>query len=297
MMKKFNKYNSFVQRLLYTKIYRAPKWIYRKLVNQKINRDQDYLVPMRIGHKIKIRPTQRYLENVIYSGQYNDENVFWIKPLMEDGSVIMDIGANVGLYTCAYAEYFKKLKIQIYAIEAVANNFKNLKENIEINNFSNIKIDQIALGKEEGELVFDLPYEGFIGNAVGGNIFTSNETKKFQTKVKMITLDKYAVENKIERCDFLKIDVEGAEYFVFQGAAKFLEKCRPVVQSEFNAHWLKQANVNFQDFVKLFLSLNYLCAIEKGNTIEVINNPEQFVLQDQLVDLIFIPQEKLDLLN
>lgn len=291
-MKKINKYKTSFQKFTYTKAFRAPKWIFKKLSNRKIDSRKNYLVPMRIGHKITIQPTQRYLENVIYSGQYNDENVFWIEPILQNGSVIVDIGANIGLYTCAYAEYFKKYNLKIYAIEAVESNFKALKYNIDLNKYKNIQSDHIALGKEEGELVFDLPYEGFVGNAVGGNINKENTKKLYKSKVKMITLDQYANENNINQCDFLKIDVEGAEFFVFQGASDFLKKCRPVVQAEFNAHWLGEANVGYQDFVNLFLGLDYNCALEVDDKIELIDNPHEYKMTSQLIDMVFIPKEK-----
>lgn len=77
-------------------------WFFRKVMNRPIQRDKSYRVQMRLGHKMQLRPTQRYLENVIYSGQYHDENIFFVKPLIDEGSVILDIGANIGLYTCAY---------------------------------------------------------------------------------------------------------------------------------------------------------------------------------------------------
>ncbi len=221
-MKNIPKVNSLVHKITYSKAYRAPKWIMRKWVNRNIQKDKDYKVQMRLGHLMQLRPTQRYLENVIYSGQYHDENIFFVRPLINEGAVILDIGANIGLYTCAYAQYFKNQNIKIYAIEAVETNFNVLKENILLNGFQNIQVDHLALGREEGELTFHLPSKDFVGNAVGGNIHEGSCEDLYEAKVKMITLDHYAKEKDITRCDFLKIDVEGAEYFVFEGGKKLV---------------------------------------------------------------------------
>ncbi len=291
-MRKIEKIPSLIHRITYSRPYRAPKWLLRKMAHRNINENKEYIVPMSLGHQIKLRPTKRYLENVIYSGQYHDENIFFIKPLIEEGAVILDIGANIGLYTCAYAEYFKEKNIKIYAIEAVETNYKILNENIRLNQFSNIKSFHLALGKEEGELEFNLPSKDFVGNAVGANI--NKEQSGYVSKVKMITLDSFAKEQGLERCDFLKIDVEGAEYFIFEGGRNFLEKCRPVIEAEYNAYWLEQVKISFNDFAEFFTELDYLCAIERDSNFEIIENPQTYQVNEGLVDLLFIPKEKLE---
>lgn len=296
-MKIIPKVNSICHRITYSKAYRAPKWLFRKIMNSNIQKDKNYQVGMRLGHMMQLRPTQRYLENVIYSGQYHDENVFFIRPLISKGAVILDIGANIGLYTCAYAQYFGAQDIKIYGIEAVETNYNILLENIRLNGFNNIQADHLALGKEEGELTFDLPSKDFVGNAVGGNVHKDDSSETYRTKVKMITLDSYAESNGIERCDFMKIDVEGAELFIFEGGKKFLSQCRPVIEAEYNAYWLEQVNISFKDFAQFFIELDYLCAVERSDCFEVIENSLEFSINEGLVDLLFVPREKLELLT
>lgn len=291
-MKNIPKVHSLHHKITYSKAYRAPKWLFRKILNRNIQRDRNYLVDMRLGHQMQLRPTQRYLENVIYSGQYHDENIFFVRPLISKGSIILDIGANIGLYTCAYAQYFKEEDIKIYAIEAVETNFNVLKENIRLNRFKNIQADHLALGKEEGELTFHLPSKDFVGNAVGANVHQENSSDVYEAKVKMITLDTYAQQNGIDRCDFMKIDVEGAEYFVFEGGRNFLSQCRPVIEAEYNSYWLKQVNKSFRDFAQFFVDLDYLCAVERKDCFEVISDPLEYSINEGLVDLLFVPREK-----
>jgi len=82
-----------------------------------------------------------------------------------------------------------------------------------LNHLSNVQIDHLALGKDNGTLTFKLPSDDYIGNAVGENIKKSSSDSKdvfILEQVEMLTLDAYAQKNNITRCDFIKIDIEGA---------------------------------------------------------------------------------------
>lgn len=289
---KISKFQNIAQRIIYSRPYRAPAWLWNRINNNSPDPKRDYLVQMRLGHSMQIRPTQNYLKNIIHSRQYHDENVFLLNPFLKKGSVVLDIGANIGLYSCAYSQYFKNLDLKIYAIEALENNYKQIKKNIDLNNFRNIFPFYLALGNENGILEFNLPSEDFVGNIAGSNVDTLNKSD-VKISVPMFTLDHFAKENSIESCDFLKIDIEGAEYWAFEGGLEFLKKTRPVIQTEYNRYWLGQVGKSFEDFYKLFQPLDYVFAIEKEDSYEVIPQPESFKIVNELVDLLFIPKEKL----
>lgn len=241
---------------------------------------------------MRIRPTQPYLKNILFSGQYHDENIFMASQFLKPGSVILDIGANIGLYACAYAQVYKDLKPTVFAIEALKNNFLQLQDNISRNNFSNILPFNLAMGNKAGTLTITLPSEDFVGNAVGDNINT-NSGEGIKSEVPMVTLDSFTSEHKIDACDFIKIDIEGAEYFVFEGGMNFLKKTRPVIQTEYNRHWVENIGKSFSDFYKLFNELDYLIAIEKDESFELLEAPEAFEVNEDLLDFLFIPKEKL----
>jgi FkbM family methyltransferase len=293
------KYNSLSERIRYSKIYRAPEWIWRKLsLGQNT---KECLVKMRLGHKMNIIPGQGYLKSVVLARQYHDDNVFIMKKFLKPGSVVLDIGANVGLYSCAYAQYFKDLNISIFSIEAFYPNFCQLKKNCELNQFSNINFFNIAFGDKEGELAMLAPDENFVGNLAGANVLSDRDKKeasnlnhkKFITK--MTTLDKWAVEHNIESCDFIKIDIEGAEYFTFIGGRNFIIKTRPAIQTEFNMYWLNNVGVQSNQFLEFFKDLNYVIALEKEHSYDFITNEKFKELTEnssEIFDILFIPKEK-----
>jgi len=293
------KYNNFFEHLLYHKLYRAPRWLWRKVILG--NNPKAQVVKMRLGHKMNIVPSQQYLKSVIWARQYHDENIFVLRKFITKKAVILDIGANIGLYSCAYAQYFKDIDLKVYSIEAFTPNFLQLKKNVELNHFDKINIFNIALGNKVGELEMFAPDENFVGNMAGANVLSQSDKneatqknhKKFTTK--MITLDQWAREQNLDRCDFIKIDIEGAEYFTFIGGREFIAKTRPVIQTEFNMYWLNNIGVKAQDFLDFFSKLDYVIALEEENSYRLISDAElveKTLDKMAIFDILFIPKEK-----
>lgn len=292
--KMINKLPNFWLKFRYSKIFRLPMWMYNKVIYAELNPKNFYTTKMRLGHKIKLKPTQRYLSNVLVSRQYHDQDIYFVDRIVPDGGVVLDIGANIGLYTCAFAQFFRSKNVKIYAIEAVQSNYNVLNDNVTLNSFSNVKTYRCALGESSGELTFFLPNEGYVGNLAGSNMYTEDDIKNISSDtikeiVPMITLDDWAKENHIDRCDFMKIDIEGAEMFAFKGGRKFIEKTRPVIQCEYNKGWLDNQNITLNDLKTFFLSMDYIVMVEKGDVfVNLPLNHESYYL----VDLLFIPREK-----
>jgi FkbM family methyltransferase len=290
------KYQTIVQKLMYTKLFRSPLWFLKKIQYRNYLPTQYYQTKMRIGHIIKLIPTQRYLYNTLINRQYHDENIFLAKRFITSSQpIIFDIGANIGLYTCAYAQYFKALNPRIIAIEAMESNYQLLVENVKLNGFENVTPIHIALGKESGELEFLVPQDHSVGNFAGNNITSPTEedkNKMITKKVKMITLDELASQLKVERCDFMKVDIEGAEYFMFSGGHKFISQHRPVIQFEYNSYWLHQNQISFNHFYNFFNELNYDFYFEQKDYFQKIPNADSFNVTTDLVDILLVPKEK-----
>lgn len=134
------------------------------------------------------------------------------------GGVIYDIGANVGFYSLLAAELTGE-KGQVYAFEPLPRNIEFLKQHVQINRFENIKIFEAAISDHEGEAFFDL----------GASTAMGHLSQVGELKVKLASLDEMLATGEILPPDFMKIDVEGAEFEVIQGAQKILEKYHPTL--------------------------------------------------------------------
>jgi hypothetical protein len=105
-------------------------------------------------------------------------------------------------------------------------------------------------------------------------------------------MDSFFEKQKLNRIDFIKCDVEGAELFVFKGGIKTIEKYRPIILSEMYLSWTLKFNYQPNDIIKFFENLNYKCVPlkdlgSKNFITNMLENSEE-------TNFLFIPIEKID---
>jgi FkbM family methyltransferase len=280
-------------RLTRTKVLRAPSWLLNRLRFRGVGPRDTVSIRMKLGHRIELAPTQDYLYRVLLNRTYHDDSVEFLARHLKPGSVILDVGANIGLVTCAYAQRLAFLGPRIYAFEAVARNFERLRRNVALNRFEAVMPLRLALGDRDGELTFHLPDPEFSGNAVGDNVLSREDLATAETacghveRVPLRTLDGWARDQGLDRCDFMKIDVEGAELNVLRGGASFIGRTRPVVQCEFNRYWLAQQGLGIDDYLAFFAELGYDAYVDAGHEFVPL---APAVHAANLVDLLFYPR-------
>lgn len=123
----------------------------------------------------------------------------------EEMKVMVDIGAHIGSATMYVAD--KAKKAEIFSYEASPENFEILKGNVERNHLEKrIHLFPQAVAGKEGTMKFYL-----MGSTGGNSLYAYGPAKKM-IEVPTVTLSGLFRSNKIEHCDLLKIDCEGAEY-------------------------------------------------------------------------------------
>lgn len=130
----------------------------------------------------------------------------------ETTGVMVDVGANYGYYSLLWADNVRKNKT--ISFEASPKNLNALAHNIKLNNLgSQIILEKLAVSEKTGKLHFDMGPEDQTG--WGGISFSANGISIIE--VDAVSLDHYF--DKInEQIQILKIDTEGADYFVIKGA-------------------------------------------------------------------------------
>lgn len=139
-----------------------------------------------------------------------------------------DIGANSGIYSLMLAKF--NPGAVIHAFEPVPRNLKYFKKYIASNNFSNIKLNDVALSDKTGEIEFN--FQDSITLPLGGSLRDDISNPDLKIIVKTITLNSYVLKNSLESVDFIKIDTEGAENEVLCGALDTIKKYKPIIVLE-----------------------------------------------------------------
>jgi FkbM family methyltransferase len=137
---------------------------------------------------------------------------------IEGDTVFYDIGGFRGFHTI-----LGTLGKKVYTFEPDPQNLGKLKKNTELNPNQDIEIIEKPVWNQEVDLELDIGKEG--ESSVG----------KGELKKKSITLDRFVLEEDHEAPDFIKIDVEGAEQKVLEGAEKVLEKYKPKIMIEIHS--------------------------------------------------------------
>ena len=132
--------------------------------------------------------------------------------------VVYDIGANVGFYSLL-AAHLTGPEGKVYAFEPLHRNVDYIRRHAALNRCENIEVFEAAVSDQAGEAFFD----------PGVSIATGHLSESGTIRVRQVCLDDMLANGMIEPPDTLKVDVEGAEYAVFQGAKKMIEAHRPLI--------------------------------------------------------------------
>ena len=125
-------------------------------------------------------------------------------PLRKEGTVALDIGANVGVVSYFLSLYFEK----VYSLEPSSEHFGNLITMLDFNKLTNVIPLQKAIFMENGEFMLGGPEDNKTMRSL--HMATWQDGKP-EEKVQTITLEKLFEDYKIEHVNLMKIDIEGSE--------------------------------------------------------------------------------------
>ena len=156
-------------------------------------------------------------------GQFSEGEVELFTQFISQGAVVLDIGANIGAHTVPLAQLVGSGGV-VVAFEPQPTLHQILCANLVLNSIPNVLTYAMALGNCEGTcLIPDLDYSQ--PNNFGG---ISMDMVEEGVEVPLGKLDDF----QLERVDFIKIDVEGFESKVLEGAAETIARCQPIMYIE-----------------------------------------------------------------
>jgi FkbM family methyltransferase len=170
-----------------------------------------------------------------------DEEMLYVTKLLNKKRRFLDIGANVGIYSYYFKNIFKKidafepLSEITHRLTSISNEF--------------LKVHNVALSNKAGELKFHIP----LLNGKPCPSLASIEERDSECEVRTVKvemLDAYDFDD----VDLIKIDVEGHELYVIEGALKVIKKNKPVLIIEIEQRHIKK---DISEVFESILNLNY----------------------------------------
>jgi len=189
-----------------------------------------------------------------------DTEVF--KNSIKKGDIVVDVGASIGYYTLIAAKIVGDTG-KVFAFEPESKNFEILKKNVEINKYNNVTLEQKAVSDVNGKINL------YLSKGIGFHSTINPDTTTPIIPIESVKLDDYFRElNLIDKIDFVKIDVEGAEFRVLNGMNTILEQSKNLkIFTEFMKYFLVQVGVEPKDMLNLLLNngfeLSYVDDVKK----------------------------------
>lgn len=191
--------------------------------------------------------------NHLAKGLIYEENMIlqYIIPLLisdDTEKLILDIGGHIGSHTIIYS---RLVPCKIHTFEPQRKIYELLKKNTDDNGLTNVQTYHCAVGhKNTTTTMSNMLYDGYDCPIQ----YDTNKTMNYGgiglgqdgESINMITVDSL----ELKQCDYIKMDVEGAEILVFMGAKNTLEKFKPYI-------WFEKTDKTVSNEMKKSLSIDF----------------------------------------
>jgi FkbM family methyltransferase len=191
-------------------------------------------------------------------GAFERSTASSLRKLAKTGSVIFDIGANIGAHTLGLAQSAGPSG-RVFAFEPTDFAFEKLKRNLALNPElqQRTKAHQIMLAAEPdatlpAKIYASWPLQGDepVHPKLRGRLNTTSGAR-------MDTLDDFVIRERLDRLDLIKIDVDGHEYPVLKGGTRTLARFTPALLMEMSPYVQAEHNYDFGALVELLRTAGY----------------------------------------
>jgi len=267
------------------------------------------LIENKIGRKMWIWDSDSFYTQRLRAGPYQKQNLLHLRRLCPNPKTVLDIGMNIGMNTWEYATFAET----VHGFEPVVTTYDVAVENIKMNQAEyrkdvswwpqgsleitgNIHTHNIALGPDGGPDKVEIHIKkndghNRVANDNGGfKTVTGKDIKKNEgyprVEIDQRTLDSYQFED----VDIIKIDVEGYELLVLEGATTTISRNRPIIQIECVEIQPRAFGRTIQELMDYFNDRDYVITTADG----IVRGPKWCYVK-KMMDRFMIPKKRTDL--
>ena len=264
------------------------KSAYRKF--RRRNRGKEFVVETQPGFKIKTIIGDN-VDNTNYANRvWEHETSEIIKKLSKRCNTFVDVGCNIGYYSCLYSHCNPEGKI--YAIDPNPEMIKRTRENLELNFCKEYKVFNFGVSNRSEELELKIAKSKHSSASFAYNPSRHSPDMVSRIKVQVKTLGDILSEEELESA-FLKVDTEGYEFNVFSGLDPDNGLVFDYIIFEYNPKALEKAGVEPASLFNLNLFSYYLLYVinEDGSLTEL--KGESFCVSEELtVNCLLVKKDK-----
>jgi FkbM family methyltransferase len=237
------------------------------------------------GRRLFVDLSDAAIGTAIVRGNYEPELVAALPGFIRPGTLALDIGANVGLFTILLADLVGE-RGRVIAFEPIAELATLVERSIAENGFGDrVTLARAAVGNRSGSVKIHSTENArnkgaaYLVTGVGGE-GPANDNRD----VPLVALDSYPMPSPV---GFIKIDIEGAEPLFVQGAAELLKRDHPVILSEVHPIQLDRvAGTTAAAYVDSIRGLGYEAfSYDEGRWVPFSTAP----CAEDLVTALFVP--------
>jgi FkbM family methyltransferase len=224
-------------------------------------------------------------------GQFEPEVAGAYRKFLPFGGTALDIGANIGAHALPMAKVAGG-KGRVFAFEPTDYAFGKIKRNAELNPdiADNLHLSQTLLAKSSLESrpqaipsSWSLAEEGGEVHPVHGGTFNS------LAQADVLALDDFLGARSVDRVDFIKLDVDGYEIDVLEGASGTLRSHRPVIATELAPYIFEERGRSLEEFVSLLSRHGYRCETMSGLRIPLDGSVRSRVSKGGSINVVMMP--------
>jgi FkbM family methyltransferase len=272
---------------------------------------QKILIENKLGRKMWVWDSDSFYTQRLRSGPYQKQNLIHLRTLCPNPRKIIDVGMNIGMNTWEYATFAQ----EVHSFEPVPTTYQIALDNIALNQthqnpskgwykdpntsqWASLRISgkihtyNVALGPVSGSVEMHVKKNDGHNRVANDNYTTITgrpvkvNTGYQRVSVPQNTLDSYGFTD----VDIIKIDVEGYELQVLEGAVNTIAKNRPIVQIECVEIQPRAFGKTIQDLMDYFTTKKYVITTADGTLL-----PKKFQYVKKMMDRFMIPEERIDL--
>jgi len=234
----------YIRRVWHPGKWRVARWL--RLHGER-HGDGGDLEVVRAGLRWRLDPSDAVAQDLYWCGVKDQWELYHIRRLLPRDGTVIDAGANFGYYACVLGSHLDGVG-RVYAFEPFPGTFERLKTNIKLNVLSE-KVIAVPRGLSD--------HAGSCGMQTDNTNSGAHYLIDGKGAIEITTLDAFCADHRLQRLDFLKIDVEGLEMAVLRGGREVIRQHRPMLQVEVHPVTLQRQGGSPSQLIELLQALGY----------------------------------------